>query len=66
MSGGPSVRHRKWLGWAAWAWLRTRPCLDCEPGIPTQAEIAAPSGPLVAELLVVPDGTRMMAFGFIR
>ena len=47
-------------------WLKTRGLFLCETGVPVRAEIPASPFAGVAQLMVVADGVRMMAFGFVR
>ena len=46
-------------------WLKTRGLFLCESGVPVRAEIPVSGGPVMAQLMVVADGPRMMAFGFV-
>ena len=47
-------------------WLKTRGLFLCETGAAVRAEIPRGTISSVAQLRVVEDGPRMMAFGFLR
>ena len=70
MGGRILTRRQRWVASEVLAkladvpileWLKTHGLFACEPGVPVRAEIPGSR----AELMVLADGTRRMAFGFV-